>query len=162
MYKHYNLIPVTLISSSIRLKERDQLLVIHSKTIWRCMSKCRQPIRSPKHWECYHKTFTVLDTHKHCHLSMLSTPEWQPGICLEHTTTSRGKEDTRAALPTQPSSICALKQRFVWMQIGRGKPWILQQRLSKQWSSKTFSNSEEKLKCTGKCPCPRTPRESTT
>lgn len=33
MYKHCNLIPVTLISSNIRLKERNQLLAMHTKTI---------------------------------------------------------------------------------------------------------------------------------
>lgn len=102
MYNHYSLIPATLISSSISLEKKDQLLTIHSETIWRCMRKHRQPRRSSKYQECYCKTLTW---HKHCHLSVLSTCEWQPGICLEHTLECWGKEDASPA-QLQP----ALKQ----------------------------------------------------
>lgn len=95
MYNHYSLIPATLISSSISLEEKDQLLTIHSETIWRCMRKHRRPRRSSKYQECCCKTLTW---HKHCHLSVLSTCEWQPGICLEHTLECWGKEDASPAL----------------------------------------------------------------
>lgn len=45
MYKHYDLIPVTLIRHSIRLKV--QLLMIHSKTIWKFLSKCHKELKTP-------------------------------------------------------------------------------------------------------------------